>query len=207
VDVWGLVATERRDLADLGDGLTPQQWDMASLCDGWRVRDVFGHLIGGAEMTTGGAVLGVVKAGFRVNVMLDREARQIGASDLDELRRRIRAAIDSRRTPPGVKPVDMLVDTVVHGEYIRRPLGMMRPIREEVLRVVADRLKEQSQSYLPAKKRVAGLHLEATDIDWSTGSGPDVRGPAEALVMSMSGRRVALADLTGDGVDMLASRV
>ena len=46
-----------------------------------------------------------------------------------------------------------------------------------------------------------------TDIDWSTGYGPGVRGPAEALVMSMSGRKVALADLTGDGVDTLASRV
>jgi uncharacterized protein (TIGR03083 family) len=207
MDVWDQVSAERRELADLLDGLTPQQWDTASLCTGWRVRDVVGHLIGGAEMTTGAAILGMLKAGFRVEVMLDREARHIGASDVDELRRRMRAAVDRRRTPPGIKPVEMLVDVVVHGEDIRRPLGMMRPIPEETLRLVADHLKGMSQSLLPGKKRVAGLYLEATDIDWSTGAGPDVRGPAEALVMSMSGRKVALADLTGAGVDTLASRV
>jgi uncharacterized protein (TIGR03083 family) len=207
VEVWDLVAAERSDLADLLDGLAPQQWDTRSLCEGWRVRDVVGHLIGGAVMTTGSAVTAMVKAGFRTNVMLDREARRIGACDVDELRRRMRDTIASRRTPPGVKPVDVLVDTVVHREDIRRPLGMISPIPEETLRLVAERAKETGASYLPAKRRITGLRLEASDIDWSTGHGPGVRGPAEALVMAMSGRRVALADLTGDGLDTLASRI
>lgn len=207
MEVWELVAAERRDLLDMLDGLTPQQWDTPSLCAGWRVRDVVGHLIGGAGMSTGAAIKAMLKSGFRVNVMLDQEARRIGACDTDELRRRMRDAIDSHNTPPGVKPIDMLVDTVVHGEDIRRPLGAMRPVPAETLRLVADHLKEMSQSLLPGKKRIAGLHLEATDLEWSTGDGPTVRGPAEALVMSMSGRKVALADLTGDGVDTLASRV
>jgi hypothetical protein len=51
------------------------------------------------------------------------------------------------------------------------------------------------------------LRLVATDIDWSTGNGADVRGPIESLIMAMAGRKVALADLTGDGVDTLASRM
>lgn len=208
MDDWAMIVAAREELADMLDGLTPQQWDTPSLCENWRVRDVVGHLIGGAEkMSAGAAVVAVVKAGFRINVMLDREARRVGASDIEELKRRLREAIPNRSTPPGAKPLDVLVDTVVHTEDIRRPLGLMSPIPEETLRAVADKLKDQGASYLPGKKRIDGLHLEATDIDWSTGSGADVRGPAEALVLAMSGRKVALADLTGEGVDTLASRM
>jgi uncharacterized protein (TIGR03083 family) len=202
-----MIATARRELVDTLDGLTPQQWDTQSLCENWRVRDVVGHLVGGAEITMGSAVLGVVKAGFRINVMLDREARRIGSEDLDELKRRMHEAVASRRTPPGTKAPDVLVDTVVHTEDIRRPLGLIRPIPEPTLRAVADELKGQSASYLPGKKRIDGLHLEATDIDWTAGEGATVRGPAEALILAMSGRKVALADLTGDGVDTLATRM
>jgi hypothetical protein len=57
-----------------------------------------------------------------------------------------------------------------------------------------------------SKKRIAGLRLEATDTDWSTGSGPLVRGPLEALVVVMTGRKVALTDIEGDGVPILAAR-
>jgi hypothetical protein len=48
--------------------------------------------------------------------------------------------------------------------------------------------------------------LRATDTDWSHGSGPEVTGPAIALVMAMTGRKAALDDLSGPGVDVLRSR-
>ena len=56
------------------------------------------------------------------------------------------------------------------------------------------------------KKRIAGLTLKATDMDWSTGSGRVVEGPGEALLMMMSGRKSALDDLSGEGKQTLASR-
>jgi hypothetical protein len=58
-----------------------------------------------------------------------------------------------------------------------------------------------------AKGRLDGLALQATDLDWSSGSGADVRGPAEAMMMSMLGRTDALADLEGEGVARLRSRL
>ena len=33
----------------------------------------------------------------------------------------------------------------------------------------------------------------ATDLDWSLGSGPEVRGPGEALLLAAVGRGAALA--------------
>ena len=61
----------------------------------------------------------------------------------------------------------------------------------------------------PGKKRVAGLHLHATDMDWSVGdtSMPELSGTGEALLMAIAGRHAALADLTGPGVETLRSRL
>jgi len=47
----------------------------------------------------------------------------------------------------------------------------------------------------------------ATDLDWSLGSGPEVRGPGEALLLAAVGRGAALADLDGEGLPKLASRI
>ena len=49
-DVWEMIDDERAQLVELGESLTPEQWDAPSLCDAWRVRDVMGHLVGGAEI-------------------------------------------------------------------------------------------------------------------------------------------------------------
>jgi hypothetical protein len=56
------------------------------------------------------------------------------------------------------------------------------------------------------KRRIAGLTLRATDVDWSYGHGPEVTGPTEALIMTMAGRLIALDDLAGEGKPTLISR-
>jgi hypothetical protein len=43
-------------------------------------------------------------------------------------------------------------------------------------------------------------------MNWSTGKGPEVTGPGEALVMVMAGRMVALDDLSGEGKAILHAR-
>jgi uncharacterized protein (TIGR03083 family) len=55
-------------------------------------------------------------------------------------------------------------------------------------------------------RRIDGLALQATDVDWSHGAGPAVTGPLQSLVLAMVGRRGALIDLSGEGLDLLASR-
>jgi hypothetical protein len=55
--------------------------------------------------------------------------------------------------------------------------------------------------------RLDGLALRATDQDWRAGDGPEVAGPSEALALAMAGRRVALAELDGDGRAVLARRL
>ena len=49
----------RLALCDQLDGLTDEQWNAASLCDGWRVRDVLGHLVSVQVVPTWKFMMGV----------------------------------------------------------------------------------------------------------------------------------------------------
>jgi hypothetical protein len=60
---------------------------------------------------------------------------------------------------------------------------------------------------MPARKRIKGLRLVATDVDWSHGEGPELRGPAEALILASLGRSAALAELEGAGSAALQAAV
>jgi hypothetical protein len=57
-----------------------------------------------------------------------------------------------------------------------------------------------------AKKRAKGLAFEATDVEWRHGEGAAVRGPGEAILMAVCGRRASLDELEGPGVEILAAR-
>ena len=58
-----------------------------------------------------------------------------------------------------------------------------------------------------AAKRIRGLTLTATDLDWTTGQGPRVEGPAEPLLMALAGRRGMTSELSGPVVPVLAERI
>ena len=94
---------------------------------------------------------------------------------------------------------------LIHGQDICRPLGITRDLPQDHLRPVAELVKEDVHVF-GTRKRIAGLRLSATDMDWSHGEGPTVTGPAEALVMMMAGRMVALDDLWGEGTVALRAR-
>jgi hypothetical protein len=61
--------------------------------------------------------------------------------------------------------------------------------------------------FVASKKRVAGLRLVATDVGWSHGDGPEVRGTGEAVLLAASGRPATLDELEGDGVRTLHERI
>jgi len=94
----------------------------------------------------------------------------------------------------------------VHSKDIRGPLGIAHAYPTDALVRVADFYKG-SNLIIGAKSRIEGLTLTATDTDWSTGGGPEVRGPMLSLVMAMTGRSAVLPDLSGDGVDTLRGRM
>ena len=94
---------------------------------------------------------------------------------------------------------------MVHGEDIRRPLGITRQYPRPILTKVAEHYAS-SDMVVVAKSRVAGLRLQATDGPFAAGTGDEVRGSTLALVMAMTGRSVFLDELQGDGVGALRER-
>jgi uncharacterized protein (TIGR03083 family) len=115
-----------------------------------------------------------------------------------------RAVETSTSAPPGPK-TSWLGEVLVHGEDIRRPLGIAHDYpTASVTEVTA--FYASSNVLIGGKRRVAGVTLEATDTAWSYGAGPTVAGPARALMLATAGRKVALDELTGPGVATLRSR-
>jgi uncharacterized protein (TIGR03083 family) len=206
MDVYTEIASARRELADVLDTLDDEAWKTQSLCGQWTVRDVVGHL--SMPLTTPlPKVLGAVVANRfnfdRANDKLSK-ARAAKLSPL-ELVAALRDNAENRFKPPFLGPSAPLAELVVHGSDIRRPLGLPTAIPTQRASAVLDFLAGAPQGFVN-KKRLAGLRFEATDIDWSHGEGQLVRGPAEALILALTGRDVALADLEGDGVATLRSR-
>ena len=105
-----------------------------------------------------------------------------------------------------VAPGWAVCEAVVHHEDMRRPVGARRVIPEGRLRVALTFLC-RAPTGTGANRRRRGLRLDATDIGWRLGTGPEVAGPAEALLLALAGRRVGLEALTGPGVAILGERL
>jgi uncharacterized protein (TIGR03083 family) len=203
-DIWKLMHAERGQMADTWTTLTPTQWAAQSWCQGWSVQDTAGHILAAAEQTPVNFFQEMASAGFRFNVFADRGARKLAVIGPDELVRRLRARTSTTNHPPG--PVlAMLGEIVVHGQDIRRPLGLKHRPPEAALTAVADSWKN-SNLLIGTKRRISGLRLRATDTGWAHGDGPEVSGPLLSLILAMTGRKEALPDLSGDGVAELGRR-
>jgi uncharacterized protein (TIGR03083 family) len=201
---------EMASISDLGHGLTDEQWDHASLCDGWRVRDVVSHMCLGYTTPMPSMLAKIGRHGFNVDRASRQESIAYGSSHSPA---EILAVFDTvyrqdirKGIARIIKPREGLVDHLVHHQDIRRPLGLPRPMPEDRLRAALDVVPSLG-GFVRAKARTAGLRLVADDVDWSHGHGDEVRGPGEAILLAATGRRQALDELKGEGVDTLRRRM
>ena len=205
MDTWQMIKAERASLVDALATLPDANWDKPSLCTGWTVREVVGHMIATANMTPPRFFAKMAGSGFNFQTMTRKEVERATAGRTNaELVDRLRSRINARTAPPGPAP-SWLGETIVHGEDVFRALGSYRDHPIEHVVAVADFYKN-SNLLIGAKDRIAGVTLLATDADWRHGTGPEASGPAIALVLAMTGRKAALDDLTGDGVTTLRER-
>ncbi|GAA4894397.1 maleylpyruvate isomerase family mycothiol-dependent enzyme [Actinomycetospora straminea] len=197
--------TERAALADDLAGLTAADWATPSLCDRWSVEDTVAHLTAAASVGPWRWLRSVLGARFDFDLHNDRRlAEQRGATPAETLAR-FRAIIDSTTSTWGPKAA-WLGEVVVHGEDVRRPLGLVRIPPVATTTPVADFFA--SRDFTVSGKTVStGLHLRATDGPFEAGEGPEVTGPTLALLMVMAGRAAHLDDLDGPGVATLRERL
>ena len=202
---WSVVHAERRALADDLGELPAGCWSTPSLCAGWDVHDVLAHLVATARTTPLRFLAGMVAARFDFDAANAAEVRDERRADPADTLAAFRAVASRTSAPPAPRDT-RLVEAFVHGEDIRRPLGIPHdPPRAAVARALRFQVRS-SDALGGGRSRVAGVTLLATDTGVRLGEGPVAEGPVTSLLLVASGRRAALADLSGPGAAVLAGR-
>lgn len=204
-DLMLLAQEERTDLLALLHDLTADQWEAPSLCAPWRVRDVATHVVSYDELSKAQTVTAFLRGGIRPSKVNEVALAKYQHLDTGEIIDLVARNLRPRGLPSGLKGGIALTDGTIHHQDIRRALDQPRVIPEHRLVPVLD--FALGAPTLPSKSNSRGLRLSATDVDWSAGHGPEVRGPGEALLMAAAGRPDALSELDGEGLSMLRRRI
>lgn len=205
-DLLAHIEAERADLADLLEQLTGEDLDRPSLCEGWTVRDVAAHVISYDRINPVLYVMLFLATGMSVNRTNNVLVRYWRHRNQAALVRAFQRAPRPRGTMRLLGRRIALLDVLVHQQDIRQPLGRPRQIPAERTEAVA-RILTRHRIGAGGAARARGLTFHATDSGWTVGDGPAVSGPAAAIVLALAGRPSALAELHGEGVVELTSRL
>ena len=200
------VAVEREALAGLLETLTPAQLETPSLCHGWTVHHVAAHLTFLWSVSTPAFMWRVLRARGSFPRAVDVLTTELVRRPIHEITASMRANAHNTKHPP-VGLVAPLTDVIVHGDDIRRPLGIRRVVPHDAVRAALEFVTSGRDrgTFLP-RKRLQGLRLVAEDMDWTWGDGAEITGPGQSLLMGAMGRRPALDDLHG-AVPVLDARL
>jgi uncharacterized protein (TIGR03083 family) len=191
------VAAEFQALADLLDSATDAQWDTPSLCAGWRVREVIAHMTMAARYSEEEFMAELRRCEFDFGRLSNEIAAQDAGLPASELVAGLRSEVMKHWTPPGGGWHGALNHVVIHGLDVTVPLGVPRRTPDATIRVVLDDLTG-GDVHEHFGTSIRGRRLQATDIDWSYGSGPALRGPAGDLALALCGRAIPQGRLEGD---------
>jgi uncharacterized protein (TIGR03083 family) len=209
-DYENMLWAESSDLASLLDELDDTDFEHSSLCDGWRIRDVVSHMVVGHTTPVRSIVAVLARHGFNVPKASWDISVQYGTDHSPtEIRAAWRRVVDGRLRKGLARVVSTkegFVDHLIHHQDIRRPLCRSRSIPADRLVAALDAMPTIG-GFVKSKQRMAGLRWRATDVDWAFGDGPELAGPAEALILLSSGRRMPLDEVSGDGVATLDERL
>jgi uncharacterized protein (TIGR03083 family) len=206
MDPWDAINQDRQAFAGYLATLSPEDWKKPTWCEQWSVKAVASHLLVPPTMSKGQVFLSFLKAGFNLDKM---SATLIAGMDKamsnEDIVTTTRSTAGVRSAPPGLKPLGVFSEILVHASDISLAIG--KPFDFPIDHyVIGLNYMKDVQPVLGCKKRIAGLKLKAEDTDWSTGDGPLVEGSAKLLLSAMTGRPQALVSLRGDGVAVLRGR-
>ncbi len=200
-----LARDERADLAGFLAALPPQQWQAPTLCKQWQVRDIVAHILSYDELSTRGLTAQVIQSRLRLSRVNSQTLARYATYSPEQLLALLNRHLEPRGLSAALGGRVALTETLIHHQDIRRALGKPRTIP-------AERLLPALRTALIApdignRWPLRGLRLVATDLPFSIGAGPQVRGPAEALLMTIAGRNGVIGELSGPGQPKLADRI
>jgi uncharacterized protein (TIGR03083 family) len=191
------VAAEFLALADLLESATDAQWDTPSLCEGWRVREVVAHMTMAARYPEDKFIAELRRCDFDFGRLSNEIASRDAGLPPAELVASLRSDTMQHWVPPGGGYHGALNHVVIHGLDVTVPLGVPRRSPDETIRIVLDELTK-GHVHVHFGTNIVGRRLQATDLDWSYGSGPMLRGPAEDLALMLCGRALPPERIEGE---------
>ena len=202
-EIWQTVHAERRRLAADLSALRDEEWTVPSLCPGWDVHDVLAHLVDTARTGRLTFVRDLLSARLdfdRANANgVAREKRPDPQDTVEALRH----AAELTRTPPA-NLATRLVEAIVHGEDIRRPLGIDGAYpAPSVTHALAHQLRTPV-SFGGGRDRAVGVRLVDRETGTTWGAGDDLEADAIDLLLVVSGRHVDRARLGGKAAPRFA---
>ena len=205
-DIREAVAGERAELAEVLAGLGEDEWDKATLCAGWRVRELVAHITLPYRLSVPRFLAGMVRAGGKFNRYADRQARQdavyLTPAQLVEC---LRQNVNHPWKPPGDGYEGALSHDVIHGLDLTVALGIDRQVPAERLRIVFDAMRPRHAKYFGVD--LTGVQLQATDLSWTYGTGTPLTGAAQDLLLVLSGRSLPPNHLSGRDADRFTAGV
>lgn len=101
----------------------------------------------------------------------------------------IRGMVGSRRHNFGMTYRETPIDLLVHGQEVAIPLGRHHDMPPDAAATAASRVWSMRwPPPFPAKRKMEGFRLTATDTAWSVGEGPAVQAPMSAIFLLCAGR-------------------
>jgi len=214
MDRFAAIAHERHAVADLLESLDDEQWRTPSCCGEWTIEDVAAHL----TVVWNYTALDYLRRSMRnrgtwfkpkdslaaINAATVAERKAVGRTALIA---DIREHAEDRSTPTGFDASAPLTDIVVHRRDIEVPLGVQTNDAAEHARAALDTATSRRFALFSDRRHLADLSFVATDLDWRSGTGPEISGPARPLAHAMWGRPASLESLHGPGVDVLRTRI
>lgn len=203
--LWQSVHDDRRSLFIQLQHVPPAGWELPTACPGWSVHDVLAHLVDAAKTTRWIFAREMLLCGFNFDAANQRGVVREKQKDPLLTLAEFGNTLEMTRTPPAALET-RLVESYVHGEDIRRALGIKQEYPVQQVAVALDYQLRTPVNFGGGRERAAGFCLEATDASRSWGSGKAVTGTALGMLLAVSGRAVAADEVSGAGATAFVAR-
>ncbi len=131
--VWRLIESERLALVNDLAGVTEDQLAGASGLVGWSSKELLGHIVLPFLVPTPRYVLSLMRNRGNIDKVNNGFAPKLAERSATELINTLRANADSRWSPPGEGPGLPLTEIAVHGQELRRALGISNTVAPAVV--------------------------------------------------------------------------
>lgn len=185
-DVQSWVEPTYDQLADLLAAAAVESWDAPSLCEKWLVRHVIAHVTMPARLTPEQFGAEMAAAGGDFTMLSDTVAARDASLPVVDLLGQLRSPRLHAWQPPGGGAAGALSHAVIHSLDVTIALDRPAVAPREATIAVLDQLTAANGTWFGID--LTNVRLEATDTDWSGGSGQLVRADSGSLVALLSGR-------------------